>query len=196
VSRIRLFSEAVAKLVEDDPDITIVGEPGPMTTLEDLMALRSQVVLIDHRALYDISTHVMAENGFDAKLILMQSKNGPLLLDGTIAKLISKGTIAGILSADASGESLKKAVKVVASGELWMDHLTIKNILTQAMFTTKSATRRESEIAGLILRGYCNKEIARELRITLSSVKSHCSRLFAKYNVSGRLDLALKLGSA
>ena len=101
--------------------------------------------------------------------------------------------MAGILSAEASGELLRKAVKVVASGELWLGHLTIKNILTQTAFTRKSITRQESEIAGLILRGYCNKEIARELRITEATVKSHCNRLFKKFNVSGRLQLGLKL---
>ena len=74
-----------------------------------------------------------------------------------------------------------------------MGHLTIKNILTQAMFVKKSITRQESEIAGLILRGFCNKEIARELKIAEATVKSHCNRLFKKFNVSGRLQLGLKL---
>jgi DNA-binding NarL/FixJ family response regulator len=193
VSKIRLFSEAVAKLVEDDPDITIVCEPGRVTALEDLMALHSQVALIDHLAFYDMYTHILAQNGFDAKMILIESRTEPLLIDGTITELISKGVIAGILSADASGEHLKKAVKVVAAGQLWIDHLTIKNILNQAMFVKKSFTRQESEIAGLILHGFCNKEIARELKIAEATVKSHCNRLFKKFNVSGRLQLGLKL---
>jgi DNA-binding NarL/FixJ family response regulator len=191
--KIRLFSEAIANLVEDDPEIMIVGEPGRVTTMEDLMALHSQVVLVDHQALNNMSTHILAENGFDAKLIMMESRTERPLIDGTIAELISKGVMAGILSEDAGGELLKKAVKIVASGGLWLDHLTIRNILTQAMFVKKSVTRQESEIARLILRGYCNKEIASELKITEAAVKSHCNRLFAKYNVSGRLQLGLKL---
>ena len=136
---------------------------------------------------------VLTENGFPAKLIMVESRTEPSLIDGEIIELISKGVLAGILSAEADGELLRKAVRVVASGELWLGHLTIKNILTQAMFVKKSITRQESEIAGLILRGFCNKEIARELKITEATVKSHCNRLFKKFNVSGRLQLGLKL---
>ena len=101
--------------------------------------------------------------------------------------------LAGILSAEADGELLRKAVKVVASGELWLGHLTIKNILTQAMFVKKSITRQETEIAGLILRVFCNKEIARELKIAEGDRKSRCNRLFKSFNVSGRLQFGLKL---
>jgi DNA-binding NarL/FixJ family response regulator len=61
------------------------------------------------------------------------------------------------------------------------------------MSVKKGVTRQESEIAELITRGYCNKEIARELKIAEATVKSHCNRLFRKYNVSGRLQLGLKL---
>lgn len=193
VSRSRLFCEGITRLVEDDPEIAIVGEPGRVTTLEDLVELGSQVVLVDHQALYDFPAHALTDGSLGAKLILVESRTEPNVVDGAVVELISKGVMAGILSAEASGELLKKAVRVVASGELWLGHLTIKSILTQAAFARKSITRQESEIAGLILRGYCNKEIAKELRITEATVKSHCNRLFKKFNVSGRLQLGLKL---
>ncbi|OPY70910.1 MAG: Transcriptional regulatory protein LiaR [Syntrophorhabdaceae bacterium PtaU1.Bin034] len=189
----RLFCEGIRKLMESDSEITIVGDTGQTGSIEDLMELDSDIILIDHRALFGISRHALTENGHTAKFILIESRIEPSLIDGEIIELISKGVMAGILSADADGELLKKAVKVVASGELWLGHLTIKNILSQAMFIKKSITRQESEIAGLILRGYCNKEIARELKITEATVKSHCNRLFKKFNVSGRLQLGLKL---
>jgi DNA-binding NarL/FixJ family response regulator len=189
----RLFCEGIRKLMESDPEITIVGDTGQTGSVEDLMELNSDIILIDHQALFGISRHALTENGHTAKFILIESRIEPSLIDGEIIELISKGVMAGILSADADGELLKKAVKVVASGELWLGHLTIKNILSQAMFIKKSITRQESEIAGLILRGYCNKEIARELKITEATVKSHCNRLFKKFNVSGRLQLGLKL---
>ncbi len=115
------------------------------------------------------------------------------MIDSEVIELISIGVMAGIFSAGANGELLKKAVRVVASGDLWLDHLTIKHILTQAVQVRTSVTRQESEIAELITRGYCNKEIARELKIAEATVKSHCNRLFRKYNVSGRLQLGLKL---
>ena len=193
VSSNRLFCEGVRKLVEGDPEIVIVGEPEPVADFQDLVDLQSDVVLIDQPALFAIPRHVLTEGGLRAKFIMVESRTEPSLIDGELIELISKGVMAGILSAEANGELLKKAVKVVASGDLWLDHLTIKNILTQAMSVKKSVTRQESEIAELITRGYCNKEIARELKIAEATVKSHCNRLFRKYNVSGRLQLGLKL---
>jgi len=193
VSGSRLFYEGVRKLVEGDPEISIIGEPDRAPTFDELLDLKSDVVLIDQQALFAVPRQSLTENGFAPKLIMVENRTDTSLIDGEIIELISKGVLAGILSAEADGELLKKAVKVVASGELWLGHLTIKNILTQAMFVKKSITRQESEIAGLILRGFCNKEIAKELKITEATVKSHCNRLFKKFNVSGRLQLGLKL---
>ncbi len=193
VSSNRLFCEGVRKLVEGDSEIVITGEPEPVAGFQGLVELQSDVVLIDQPALFAIPRHILIEDGFSAKFIMVESRGEPFLIDAELIGLISKGVIAGILCAEADGELLKKAVKVVASGDLWLDHLTIKNILTQAMSVKKNVTRQESEIAELITRGYCNKEIARELKIAEATVKSHCNRLFRKYNVSGRLQLGLKL---
>jgi DNA-binding NarL/FixJ family response regulator len=193
VSSNRLFCEGVRKLVEGDPEIVIVGEPDPVADFQDLVDLQGDVVLIDQPALFAIPRQALTESSLNAKFIMVESRTEPSLIDAELIGLISKGVMAGILSAEANGELLKKALRVVASGELWLDHLTIKNILTQAMSLKKSVTRQESEIAQLITRGYCNKEIARELKIAEATVKSHCNRLFRKYNVSGRLQLGLKL---
>ena len=138
----------------------------------------------------------MTESGLGAKLFMAEEQDRPSSIDADLIELISKGVMAGILSAEANGELLKKAVRVVACGELWLDHLTIKNILAHAMSVKKSVTRQESEIAELIVRGYCNKEIARELKIAEATVKSHCNRLFRKYNVSGRLQLGAQVEGA
>jgi DNA-binding NarL/FixJ family response regulator len=188
-----LFSEGVRKLVEGDPEIVIASDPDRVTEFDELSDLASDVVLIDQQTLFGVPRQSLAEMGLSAKFIMVESRITPSVIDGEIIELISKGVLAGILSAEANGDLLRKAVKVVAAGELWLGHLTIKNILTQAMFVRKNITRQESEIAGLILRGYCNKEIARELKITEATVKSHCNRLFKKFNVTGRLQLGLKL---
>ena len=41
VSKSRLFCEGIARLIEDDPEITIIGIPGKVTTVEDLTALEA-----------------------------------------------------------------------------------------------------------------------------------------------------------
>ncbi len=193
VSSNRLFCEGVRKLVEGDSEIMIVGQPDSVVRFQDLTDLQSDVVLIDQPALFAVPRHVLKESGLGAKFIMVENRTETSSIDSELIELISKGVMAGILSADASGELMKKAVKVVASGELWLDHQTIKSILVQATSVKTNVTRQESEIAELIMKGYCNKEIAKELKIAEATVKSHCNRLFRKYNVSGRLQLGLKL---
>ncbi|MFQ5715572.1 MAG: response regulator transcription factor, partial [Nitrospinales bacterium] len=52
-------------------------------------------------------------------------------------------------------------------------------------------TLREKEILLHIASGACNKEIAEQLSISLSTVKVHISNSFRKINVDGRLRAAL-----
>ncbi len=52
-------------------------------------------------------------------------------------------------------------------------------------------TARETEVLRLVARGKANKEIARELAIDETTVKSHVHSLLAKLNVRSRTQAAL-----
>ena len=49
---------------------------------------------------------------------------------------------------------------------------------------------REAEIVGLILRGYCSKEIAQKLKIGIETVKTHRKNAYARLDVSSAPELA------
>ena len=48
-------------------------------------------------------------------------------------------------------------------------------------------------MATLAARGDTNREIARRLYITVSTVEQHLTRVYRKLNVAGREDLAVRL---
>ena len=52
-----------------------------------------------------------------------------------------------------------------------------------------SLTNREQEIIALVVRGKTNKEIEKELFISLKTVKSHLYNIYQKLNVQNRLQL-------
>jgi len=52
-------------------------------------------------------------------------------------------------------------------------------------------SRREAEIAALVMRGLSNKEIGRELFISLDTVKKHLTSVYGKLGVRNRLQLGL-----
>lgn len=47
-------------------------------------------------------------------------------------------------------------------------------------------TRQEKVIVKLLAAGYTNKQIAKELFITYSTVKNHCYRIMQKLNINQR----------
>ncbi|WP_103864562.1 response regulator transcription factor [Aquimarina sp. I32.4] len=53
-------------------------------------------------------------------------------------------------------------------------------------------SKQEKVIKNLIISGKSNKEIANELFISLSTVKTHISNIYSKLNISSRQDLLLK----
>jgi DNA-binding CsgD family transcriptional regulator len=54
----------------------------------------------------------------------------------------------------------------------------------------------ERRVATLAARGDTNREIARRLYITVSTVEQHLTRVYRKLNVAGREDLAVRLHAA
>ena len=53
----------------------------------------------------------------------------------------------------------------------------------------RELSQREIDIAGLILSGKSNKEVALALNIELSTVKTHVNNIYAKLKISNRKDL-------
>lgn len=55
-------------------------------------------------------------------------------------------------------------------------------------------SKREQEVVALLLEGKSNKQIALSLHITERTVEFHLNNIYAKYEVSSRVELVLKLG--
>lgn len=57
----------------------------------------------------------------------------------------------------------------------------------------KELSNRELEIYHLVLKGYTNEQIAKQLWITINTVKKHLRNMYTKYNVTNRTSLIYKL---
>ena len=55
-------------------------------------------------------------------------------------------------------------------------------------------SKREREVLKLVLQGKSNKQIALSLQISISTVEFHLKNVYAKFQVSSRIELLLKLG--
>lgn len=95
------------------------------------------------------------------------------MLNQANIKEISPGYIRRILTAFAQ-EGLEKDISSIRDRTSPFEHLT----------------DREREVLNLIARGYTNKDIARELVITVGTVKRHLSNIYSKLDVRNRTQAA------
>jgi DNA-binding NarL/FixJ family response regulator len=117
-----------------------------------------------------------------------------------LLELIRAGAKGSLLNSD-SAASIKKAVRTVAGMEYWIDRKMIGKLISEFLrllnppelktTATGLLTKRELEVIKLLAKGCKNKEIAKRLVISEKTVKTHLANIFAKLNISDRLQAAL-----
>ncbi|MBT0993437.1 response regulator transcription factor [Cellulomonas sp. DKR-3] len=105
----------------------------------------------------------------------------------------------GFLLKDAGPELLAQAVRAAASGEaLIAPAVTVR--LLAAFAEARHAVRRdplepltgrEEQVLATVARGLTNAEIATELHISLSTVKTHLTGLMTKLGARNRVEIAM-----
>src|SRR6185503_12317557 len=114
---------------------------------------------------------------------------------------VQAGAMGVVLKEDAA-ELLIKAIEKVYLGEVWLDRLSLGSLLWQLTSRSKDTidpekrkistlTEREREVITLIAQGLKNKQIADRLFISQTTVTHHLSSIYAKLNVSDRLELVV-----
>jgi DNA-binding NarL/FixJ family response regulator len=110
----------------------------------------------------------------------------------------------GIVQKQTATELLINSIRLVHAGELWLDSRTTATVLQGAISSGEapdpierhnrprtSLSSREVEIVRLVAQGFKNTDIAEQLAITEQTVKNHLRRIFEKWEVSDRFELAL-----
>ena len=186
-----LFGEGLKKLLEDEKEINVIGIFNEGPDLKEILKINPDMILLDFNIFNTLPEDFARDT--QLKILLIGDRTLFSVSDRRIADLISK-RVGGILPPGADSFLLKKAIKAVSSGELWLDRKTMKNILSRESLSKKEEVKlsdTEKEVVSLICEGYRNKEIAQKLNVTEQTVKSHCNRIFKKVGVSDRLQLAI-----
>jgi DNA-binding NarL/FixJ family response regulator len=106
----------------------------------------------------------------------------------------------GFLLKDAGPELLVQAVHAAAEGDaLIAPSITTRLLATFAETATSSSptqplsplTEREEQVLVTVATGRTNQEIARELHISLSTVKFHLSSLMTKIGARNRVEIVM-----
>jgi len=184
-NRIYLYAKGLKRLLDAVGGFRVIGlacEEGDLMTLEEMTP---DIILSDVA-----SFPLVADRG--VKILLIWDSPRAVPPFGDLKSMVEQG-LSGILDARLDPSLLRKAIETVYAGELWFDHKIISDTLcaTRDEGRKIAVSRREAEILQHICDGCSNKEIADKLCISEQTVKTHCSRLFKKFGVSSRLQLAL-----
>ena len=193
-----LVRAGLSGLLGAEPDLEVVAAAKDGQEAVDLAhALRPDIACLDIR--------MPVLDGIEATRALTALEPAiPVLilttfdLDDYVFGALEAGA-AGFLLKDADPEVIIAAVHQVSSGQGTLDQSLTRRILAEFVqrrslqpVTAQGAdgllTARELEILGLLARGMSNEEIARELVVEISTVKSHLARMLPKLGVRSRLQ--------
>lgn len=181
------IAAAVSAAVEDRADVELVAVAGSAAdAAEVIAATRPDVVVCDiwldgQPAGLDVLAAVVARPRAPRVLILSGFDQPSFL------RAAFEGGAAGYLSKAAPVADIVGAIVAVAAGETRFPDVTLRAL--------REAPRRPSprELAAirLLARGASNDEIAVGLGISIKTVESHLRRLFGRYGVLSRTELAM-----
>jgi DNA-binding NarL/FixJ family response regulator len=104
--------------------------------------------------------------------------------------------VRGVVLKERPPTTLVQCIRRVHSGEHWLEWRSASKVLEELLRQEQGArdlalllTPREQEILGLLCRGLRNKEIAKSVSISESTVKVHLRHIYEKLKVNGRLAL-------
>ena len=195
-----LFRAGLRYIIEDQPDLKVVGQAGNPNEALTLIALtQPDIILLEYDPEIGFGFDVFPEINKawpQARMMLVTgSKDRQTYLQAV------KNGILGIVSKAQSPEVLLKAIRKVHLGEVWIEHSLIANIVTNSFQgqsdpvvdsvseVINQLSEREREIIQFIGRGLKNKQIASQLCIAETTVRHHLTRIYSKLGVSDRLEL-------
>ncbi|MFF9762331.1 response regulator [Streptomyces caelestis] len=190
----------VHDLLDDEPDITVVGEAATVEqALVRVPALRPDVAVLDVRLPDGDGVTVCRDLRSTmpdlACLMLTSFDDEEALLDSIMAGA------AGYVLKQIQGSDLVSAVRTVARGQSLLDAGATARVMARLRNAGQQPaeepdvlpglTGREREILDLIGEGLTNRQIGRRLYLAEKTVKNHISRLLAKLGVERRVQAAV-----
>lgn len=193
-----LIRDGVAAILDAEPDFTVVG-----TAADGAEAVRLVTSLSPDVALMDIrmpgvdgidATRRIVAAGVPTRILVLTTYGA----DDLVLAALRAGA-SGYLLKDTPRASLAAAVRSVAGGEATLEKSVLDRLVRGQAFAVdpglsaslQRLSPRESEVLRLVGRGESNSEIAHDLFIGESTVKTHVARIQTKLGARDRVHLVV-----
>lgn len=196
----RMFAESLARLLADEPDITVRGiAPDHAGAVALVERFRPRVVLLDY--------HLPGTDGVSVARDLKSRWPGTMvvMLTGNDADQVLVGAIeagcSGFLTKDRASRDVAEAVRGAAAGEALVSPAQLARLLPRLHRTERPAgpelTARELEVLQRLATGATNKAIAEELFLSVNTIRNYVQAVLTKLDAHSKLEAvstAVRLG--
>lgn len=203
-----LIRRGIRLLVENEPDLEVVGEAANGIEAVDLARrARPDVMLID--------VHMPEMDGLAATELIVADPElhttGVIVLttfelDEYVDRAL-RGGASGFLLKDTEPDLILQAIRLVANGDALIDPAVTKAMIARFSESTPAGapdvaavpsdprldvlTSREREVLQLVAAGMSNAEIADRLFISVATARTHVGRLLTKLDARDRAQLVV-----
>jgi DNA-binding NarL/FixJ family response regulator len=195
-----LMRAGLVELLAGEPDIEIVGEAGTgREAVERARRLDPDVVLMDVR-MPDLdgigATRELSCAAPQARVLILTTFEQDDYVFGAL-----RAGASGFLLKRSRPEELIAAVRTIASGDSLLSPSFTRRVIDRmaqqplpelaAEAKLEELTRREREVLELIARGLSNREIAAQLVVEESTIRTHVKRIQMKLQLRDRVQIVI-----
>jgi len=185
--------------LEDDIKVIATAKDGE-DAIEKVKNEEPNVILMDIRMPVKNgveSTKIIKENFKNIKIIMLTTFQD----DEYIIEALANGAD-GYLLKDIQGDNLIQAIRDVYNGQLMINPqiaMKLAQYVKKSTVSEKHVTEsfdlseRELEVVRLMVKGFTNKKISKELFISEGTVKNYISSIYSKIGTSDRTQAVLLL---
>lgn len=192
-----LIRQGLKSIISFERDLIVVGEANNgESVLNMIKLLKPDILLLDINMPVVSGIKVLQkirEEGIAVKIIMLTIENQRQ----TIHEAIDIGADGYVLK-DSAGEEIIDAIKIVFSGEKYIDKSLVSTLFSDIRGKNKKSasildclSKREAEVLLKISKGLSNKEIGEQLYLSEKTIKNYATNLFVKINAHDRVQATI-----
>jgi len=182
-------------LLKSEPTLELVGEATGGYEAIELVGKTHPDILVLDLSMPDLDgiavTKQIKPQYPDLRILFLTVHEDEALL----REAIKAGTSGYILKRAAEAE-LIAAIRIIMRGDLYVEPSMVRALLSDSLKPVaeqhelvEPLTPREIEVLQLIVQGYTNRQIGKELNISMRTVEGHRSNLVEKLGLHSRVEL-------